>query len=76
MPKGTQKEPTEAQSGEKEVERHGKETNKSQDYIHINKAYANSRSTAIQPPASISYKYFKIHEYECECPSTESSSGQ
>ena len=30
-----------------------KETNKTQNYIHINKIHANSRSTAIQRPTSI-----------------------
>ena len=48
--KGRSKSP---QGEQKDFQRHPKETNKSQNYIHLNKIYANSRSTAIQRPASI-----------------------
>ena len=49
LPKGSPKSP---QGKQNELQRHPKETNKSQNYIHINKIHANSRSTAIQRPAS------------------------
>ena len=51
-PKGPKKSPKSAQGKKKGVEGHPKEANKSQNYIHINEIYANSRSTAIQRPAS------------------------
>ena len=50
--KGTQSRPK--GRGEKVVERHPKESKKSQtNKIHINEIYASARSTAIQRPASI-----------------------
>ena len=44
-----------SQGNQNESQRRPKESNKSQNYIHINKIYANSRSTAIQRPASNKY---------------------
>ena len=41
---------------------HPKETNKSQNYIHINKLHADSRSTAIQRPTII-YRYHFVNSY-------------
>ena len=57
LPKGSPKSP---QGEQNELQRHPKETNKSQNYIHINKIQANSRSTAIQRPTSSSYYLFPI----------------
>ena len=51
----TQKEPKVGPRRGKGGARHPKESNKSQNYIHVNKIYANSRSTAIQQPASNVY---------------------
>ena len=51
-PKALKRSPKSAQGEKKRVEGHPKEANKAQNYIHINKIYANSRSTAIQRPAS------------------------
>ena len=51
-PKGPKKSPKSAQGKKKGAEGHPKEANKSQNYIHTNNIYANSRSTAIQRPAS------------------------
>ena len=45
--------PKSFQEKQNEFQRHPKETNKSQSYIHTNETYTNSRSTAIQRPASI-----------------------
>ena len=53
--KGCPRDPKRAQSrsmGEKDVEGHPKGNKKSHNYIHINKIYANYRSTAIKRPAS------------------------
>ena len=50
VPKGS---PKSFQEKQNEFQRHPKETNKSQSYIHTNETYTNSRSTAIQPAASI-----------------------
>ena len=52
---GSQREPKSAQGQQNELQRHPKETTKLQNYIHINEIYANSRSTAIQRPASNNY---------------------
>ena len=41
-------------SRQNELQRHSKKANKSENYIHINKIHANSRSTVIQRPTSIS----------------------
>ena len=53
--KEPKKSPKSAQGKKKSVEGHPKEANKSHNYIHMNKMYTNSRSTAIQRPASIIY---------------------
>ena len=45
--------PKSPQGEQNEFRRRSNEFNKSQNYIHINKIYANSRSTAIQRPTSI-----------------------
>ena len=57
-PKGS---PKSSQGQQNEPQRHPKESNKSQNYIHINEIYPNSRSTAIQRPASNKdlVEYFK-----------------
>ena len=67
VPKGSPKSPEGEQN---EFQRHPKETNKSENYIHINKIHANSRSTAIQRPTSndlVGYKqmcaYIYIYSY-------------
>ena len=52
-PKGATGRPESSQSKQNELQRHSKEGNKSQNYIHLNKIYANSQYTAIQRPASI-----------------------
>ena len=53
-PKKTRKSP---QGKEREVETNPKENNKSLTYIHIHKMCANSRSNAIQRPATNSYSF-------------------
>ena len=45
VPKGS---PKSTQGEQNELQRRPKETNKSENYIHVNKIQANSRSTAIQ----------------------------
>ena len=55
LSKGTQKEPKVGPRSKKvgrRAPKGGQQSNKSQNYIHINEIYANSRSTAIQRPAS------------------------
>ena len=54
VPKGSPRSP---QGDPNELQRHQKETNKSENYIHINKTHANSRSTAIQRPTNTIYPY-------------------
>ena len=54
--------PKTSQGEQNELQGHPKETNKPQTYIHINEIYADSRSTAIQRPAS-SYLTSNIRYY-------------
>ena len=54
-PEGPKKIPNKSTQGEKKgVKRHPREANKSQNYIHTSKIYANSGSTAIQRQTSTS----------------------
>ena len=53
LPRRNQKE-TKVGPRTEQIQKHPKETNKSQNYVHIKQIYADSLSTAIQRPASIS----------------------
>ena len=63
-PKGTQKEVQSCpKEGEMRSQSQPKETNESQNYIHINKIRANSQSTAIQRPTSIYLVYIHVYVF-------------
>ena len=51
-PKGPKRNPRSPQGEKREIRRHAKETNESENFIHIIEIYANSRYTAVQRPAS------------------------
>ena len=57
LPKESPKSP---QGEQRELQRQSTETNKSQNYIHIDEIHANSRSTAIQRPTNNIYIYIYI----------------
>ena len=64
LPEGSQKEPKVCPRIDKGLEGQPKEPTNSQNHIHINKIYRNSRCTAIQRPARkliFIYVYMRVY---------------